>query len=76
MAWDQITSIIITVLSLLVIPFRHIWNKIMQRFEIIESELKTKTSREEVIEKLEPVKEDLAEIKSKIDKIMDYLLTK
>lgn len=48
----------------------------MQRFEIIESELKTKTSREEVIEKLEPVKEDLAEIKSKIDKIMDYLLTK
>lgn len=48
----------------------------MQRFESIEQDLKNKATKEEVQEKLQPVKEDLAEIKVKIDKIIDHLLDK
>lgn len=74
MSWPEIITTGITVLSFTIGPLVYLWNSIMLRINNLESELNTKISKEELQQRLEPVSEDIKEVKLRIDKILEHLL--
>jgi hypothetical protein len=71
---------LLTLASLLAPPFIYQWKELMQRIKSLEEAVKTRTTEEEVRQliddKMESSKEDLHEIKARLDKIIDNLITK
>ena len=74
MDWDKYLSIIATILGIIILPIRYIIGKFMARIEQLETEVAKRATKEEVQEKLDPIKDDLTEIKARVEKILDHLL--
>jgi len=72
--WDKYLSIIATILGIIILPIRYIIGKFMARIEQLETEVAKRATKEEVQEKLDPIKDDLTEIKARVEKILDHLL--
>ena len=72
--------ILYAILPVLITLVSYIVRGIMQRLERLESGLTDKISEQEVrqilTDKLEPVTDDLKEIKDKVDKVIDHLINK
>lgn len=80
MAWETIVAISITIVGIVLTPFLYIWRMTVSRIEMLELEVKDKTTQAEVrqilADRLDPIKEDLEEIKRLQEKIIDLHLKK
>jgi len=80
MSWESIVVITATILSIITTPVVYIYKSIMQRIETLEKETNDKMTESEVRilldDKLEPMKDDLHEIKTRLDSILDRLIKK
>lgn len=67
-------------LSLLVAVGGHFMRTLMQRLAEVERELPLKVTEEQtrqiVSDKIDPLREDIGELKAKLDRIVDLLLTR
>lgn len=74
MSWPEIITTSIAVLSFTIGPLVYLWKYLMLRINHIEEELDKKISKEELQQRLDPVSEDIKEVKTRIDKILEHLL--
>jgi hypothetical protein len=74
----DIISLGITGLSLVLSPLVYIWRTTVHRIEKLESQHSTKIDetkvRQLLDDKIDPVKEDLIQIRDRLDSIIDKLL--
>lgn len=80
MSLESIITITFTVLGLVLGLVGYIWRNAVSRIENLEKNMQDKTSEQDVRQllndKLEPVKEDLQEIKTRLEHILDNLINK
>lgn len=81
MQWDlSLLTPLLTIFSLIISPIVFIGRTMIKRIDNLEEAQKSYTTKEEVrlivADKIEPIREDLSEIKTRIDKIMDHLVNK
>ncbi len=80
MSWEQIITIGTTVFTIISAPVLYIWRTTVHRIDNLEKEQVTKVDRAEVKElineRLDPVHEDLNEIKNRIESLINYIITK
>lgn len=74
MEWTELITTGIAVLSFIIGPLVYLWKSFMTRLNNIEAELDQKISKEELQQRLDPVSEDIKEVKIRIDKILEHLL--
>lgn len=78
MTLESMVALGATITTLALAPFLYIWKSTMARLEELEKKSKDCASRDEVKdlikESQEATKEDLDEIKARLDKIIDRLI--
>ncbi len=80
MTVESIVAISGTVITIIVAPFIYIWKTMTARIDKLEEQLDRTLDKDSVrlliSDKIEPVQQDLAEIKSLIHKIIEIQLKK
>lgn len=80
MNYNQLLFAAITILSIVFAPVLYIWRSFVRRVEVLEEQMATKVTEDEVRtvlkDKLEPLHDDVDALNSKLDKILDYLIKK
>lgn len=78
MGWSTILYPAIAVFSVLIAPLIYIWRQAMLRIENLESKVNNVISRPEVETEiknsLDPLKEDITDIKELLNKVLDHLI--
>ena len=80
MSFETIFAISITILSIVLAPVLYIWKSVMSRLDELERRQHNKMDHKEVRllieDKINPLHEDLQEIKKSLDRIVDKLIDK
>lgn len=80
MTLESIITIGITILSIVIAPIVYIWKNIMSRLDNLEKQqvkiITKEEARELIDDKIDSMKEDMVEIKVRLDKIIDRLINK
>lgn len=80
MSIESLIAIGVSLISLIAAPFIYIWKSVMQRIEILERNQSKKMDADQVkellLDKLQPLKEDIKGIENKLDKIIEHLIDK
>ena len=78
MSFDDLTTIGLAVLTLIAAPLLYIWKGVMSRLESLEKQMSDKMSEDSVRtlvnDKIDPLKDDLKEIKTSIDKLINHII--
>lgn len=80
MTVEGLITVAFTSLSLLLAPLIYIWKNVVKRIDTLETKINAKMDEQEVrvllADKLDPMKEDLHEVKALLHRILDIQLNK
>lgn len=74
MSWYYLLTSVLGVLSICIAPLKFIWNSQIMRIDNLEQEMKTKISKEDFIDRLAPIQDDIKQLDDKMTKILDWLI--
>lgn len=80
MTWQTLAGIWASIFSIIGVVYAIMNKAIFGRLDVLEHQIKTMVPREDVLEitntKIEPIKEDISDMKRKLDQIYDFLVFK